>query len=148
MFFHYGSGFEGLFILKELTNRGHAPKVICRGRKFILLEARFNVKVYLRADTSRKNGQKNQSLREEQASWHPRLVSPSRVIFPTTFFFILCEKRQLNCLLIFWLEEKLHPSQARNATYILFICWSFKHTVVKLTKIITRRSEKPNYQPS
>jgi len=68
MFFHYGLGFDGLFILKELTNQGHAPKVICRGRKFILFEARFDVKVYLQANTSRKNGQKNQSLKEEQTS--------------------------------------------------------------------------------
>jgi len=45
VFFHYGSGFDGHFILKELTTRGHAPKVICRGRKFILLEAGFNVRV-------------------------------------------------------------------------------------------------------
>ena len=42
---HYSSKFDTHFILKELTNRGIPPKIICRGNQIIQLQTQNNVKL-------------------------------------------------------------------------------------------------------
>jgi hypothetical protein len=42
---HYSSKFDTHFILKELTNRGIPPQIICRGNQIIQLQSQNNVKL-------------------------------------------------------------------------------------------------------
>jgi len=77
-FFHYGSKFDSLFIIKDLNARGHTPRILSKGRKILLIEAGYTVKIkdsYCFLSTALANFPKLFDTAEPQKTFFPHKLA-------------------------------------------------------------------------